>query len=90
MKMMEKRFKQFESAKAKEFYLKMHYPYEEVPKMTDRMVCLCCGYKFSVQDFRVEITSCDCCSEYLEVITCPKAPDCDGLVTDWIGIETLN
>lgn len=83
-------FKEFSSKKQKEFYLKMHYPFEEVPKMSDRMICLVCGQKFYVEDFRVEITECDCCGDYLEIITCAFAPDCEGLVTDWRGIETLN
>lgn len=83
-------FKEFSSASEKFFYLKVHYFKDPVPKMTDNMICLCCQKSFRVQDFKVEVTTCDCCGEYMELIRCPNAPDCEGDLTDWMGIEMLN
>ena len=83
-------FKEFVSDEEKEFYLKFHYLRNPLPDMLDIMICLYCNKKFTVKDFKVLVTKCDCCNEYLEIIVCPYAPDCEGDFTNWAGKEILN
>ena len=66
--------------KDKAGYLKEHYPFLGVPKLTDKKHCIHCGKDFIVGDYKVQIENNE------EYIVCPNAPDCDGDVTDWIGV----
>lgn len=67
--------------KDKEIYLKKHYPFTPVPKLTDKKHCIHCGQDFIVSDFKVIIENNN------EYIVCKNFPECDGTVIDWFNIE---
>lgn len=83
-------FKDFVTEKEKEFYLRSHHYLEPVPEMDDEVVCMVCKGIYEVREFKVLITTCDCCGDYVEFIVCKNAPNCDGLFLDWKGREILN
>ncbi len=66
--------------KDKAGYLAKNYPFENVPKMTDKKHCVHCANDFIVADYKVQITNGE------EYIVCPNAPSCDGTVIDWFDI----
>ena len=66
----------------KQKYLEENYPFEEIPKLTDKLECLHCDSIFTVGDFKVYKDETD-----FEFICCPNAPECDGTIIDWIPIE---
>lgn len=70
--------KLFKEIKDKESYLKKHYPFVGVPKLTDKKYCLHCDEYFIVSDYKVEIAN------DFEYIVCPNAPKCNGTVIDWL------
>jgi hypothetical protein len=66
----------------KQKYLNEHYPFDIVPKLTDKKTCMQCDLVFTVGDYKVfKDIACD------ESIYCPNAPDCYGTAIDWIDIE---
>jgi hypothetical protein len=68
----------FKEIKDKASYLEEHYPFLEVPKLTDKKHCIHCGKNFVVGDYKVEL------SRGEEFIVCPNAPECDGTLLDWV------
>lgn len=68
----------FKEIKDKEDYLKKHYIFGDVPKLTDKKRCIHCDKDFIVGDYKVEISNDE------EYIVCPNAPICDGTLLDWI------
>jgi hypothetical protein len=62
-------------------YLEENYPFEDVPELSEKRRCIHCDQVFTVKDFKVFR---DGLSEY---ICCPNAPECDGTVIDWFGVE---
>lgn len=71
----------FKEIKDKETYLKKHYIFKDVPKLTDQKKCIHCGENFIVGDYKVELVG------KIEYIVCPNAPDCDGTLIDWINVR---
>lgn len=69
------KFKEIEN---KEAYLKRRSPFMEIPKLTDKKICIRCKKKFVVGDYKVEI------KDRKEYIVCPNAPSCDGTIMDWV------
>ena len=66
----------------KQQYLEKNYLFEDIPKLTDKKRCIHCDTVFTVGDYKVfKDRSGD------EFICCPNAPDCDGTVIDWVGME---
>lgn len=68
--------------KDKQKYLEDNYPFEGIPKLTDKKECIHCGNIITVGDFKVFK---DRGGE--ELIYCPNAPSCDGTVIDWFDLE---
>jgi hypothetical protein len=66
----------------KEKYLRKNYPFDPVPKLTDKKHCIHCEKDIIVGDFKVFRDKAG--DEY---ICCPNAPECDGTVLDWFRIE---
>lgn len=63
-------------------YLKEHYPFQHIPDIESEMVCLDCDTVFKVRDYKVfKNVSGE------EFICCPKAPDCEGTVVDWMPLD---
>jgi len=65
--------------KYKQKYLIDNYPFEDVPKLTDKKRCIHCDSITSVGDyktFKYELLE-------EEFICCPSAPSCSGTVIDW-------
>ena len=67
--------------KNKHQYLEENYPFEEIPKLTDKKHCIHCDNDIIVGDFKVFLEDSE------EYICCPNAPECDGTIIDWIDIE---
>ena len=67
--------------KDKQKYLEENYPFEGVPKLTDKLHCIHCDNDIIVGDYKVFLENGE------EFICCPNAPDCDGTVIDWVDIE---
>ncbi|MFM2292014.1 MAG: hypothetical protein RIS29_1827 [Bacteroidota bacterium] len=63
-------------------YLEEHYPFGDVPQMTDKKICIHCGKVITVGDYKVYKGSND-----FEYICCPNAPECNGTVIDWIDMK---
>lgn len=63
----------------KQKYLDENYPFEDVPQLSDKRYCLHCGQTITVGDYKVFIDD-----DENELIFCPKAPECDGTVIDWM------
>jgi len=72
----------FKEVYLKSSYLKEHYPFNDVPKLTDKKHCIHCGENITVGDYKVAIENGE------EYIVCPNAPKCDGTVMDWIKLRT--
>ncbi|AYL96696.1 hypothetical protein [Mucilaginibacter celer] len=68
--------------KAKGTYLKEHYPFEDVPKLSDKKLCIHCDKVFTVKDFKVFKDETG-----FEYICCPNALECDGTVIDWFSVD---
>jgi len=66
--------------KNKQQYLEDNYPFEEIPKLTDKKHCIHCDNDIIVGDFKVFL------DEGEEYICCPNAPECDGTIIDWVDI----
>lgn len=66
----------------KERYLDENFPFDEVPKLTDKKRCIHCDTGFIVGDYKVFKDK----GGY-EFICCPNAPDCDGTVIDWFDLD---
>jgi len=65
----------------KQKYLEEHYPFAEIPKLTDKKECLHCGDTIAVGGFKVFKD--DFGDEW---IYCPNAPECDGTPLDWMPV----
>lgn len=77
--------------KDKQTYLNRHYPFENVPKLTDKKYCLHCEKDFEVKDYKVEKSFNFTTERMEEYIVCPNAPECDGTVIDWMpAMKTKN
>ncbi len=66
----------------KQKYLDDHYPFDNSPKLMEKMECVHCGKIIIVGDYKVfnhEIVG--------EIICCPNAPDCDGTIIDWVPLR---
>jgi hypothetical protein len=68
----------------KQKYLDDNYPFQGVPKLTDKMKCIHCERTFEVSEYRVVKSK--FMGQYNELICCPNKK-CDGTVMDWQGIE---
>lgn len=68
--------------KDKEKYLKENYPFEGIPKLTDKQRCIHCDRIIIVGDYKVYKDNTD-----FEFICCPNAPECNGTLIDWIPVE---
>jgi DNA-directed RNA polymerase subunit RPC12/RpoP len=68
----------FKEIKDKESYLRKNRVDLEMPKLTDKKLCIHCGKTFVVGDYKVEI------KDRKEYIVCPNAPSCDGKIIDWV------
>lgn len=66
----------------KQKYLDENFPFEEIPKLTDRFECIHCSSIITVGDYKVYKDETG-----FEFICCPNAPKCDGTVIDWIKSE---
>jgi len=63
----------------KQKYLEENYPFEGVPKLTDKMLCIHCDKIITVSDYKVFKGN-----DGFEYICCPNAPECSGTVIDWV------
>jgi hypothetical protein len=62
--------------------LKEIYPFNDVHNLTDKRRCIHCDTIFTIGNYKVfKDRSGD------EFICCPNAPDCDGTVIEWFGVE---
>jgi hypothetical protein len=68
--------------KDKQKYLEESFPFEEIPKLTDRFECIHCNSIITVGDYKVYKDETG-----FEFICCPNAPKCNGTVIDWIKPE---
>jgi len=68
--------------KNKQKYLEDNYPFEDIPKLTDKKQCIHCDSIITVGDFKVFKVR-----DGEELIYCPNAPSCDGTIIDWVDIE---
>ena len=66
------------SIEDKQKFLKEHYPFKNVPKITDIKNCMHCGENFIVRDYKVFKED----SGFLS-ICCPNVLECGGTVIDW-------
>lgn len=66
--------------KYKQKYLDDNYPFEDVPKLTDKKRCIHCDSIITVGNFKVFKEGGH------ELIYCPNAPECDGTVIDWFNV----
>jgi len=71
--------------KDKAKYLKEHYPFVGVPGLSEKRICIHCDQIFTVRDYKV-FRQVPGCKPEDELIFCPHAPDCDGMVIDWIPV----
>lgn len=69
----------------KQKYLEENYPFERMPKLTDKLECIHCNSIFTVGDYKVYKNETG-----FEFICCPNAPACNGTVIDWIAIEKIS
>ena len=65
----------------KQKFLNENYPFEGIPKLTDKKECMHCNSIFVVGDYKVyrDING-------FEFLCCPNAPECNGTVIDWIDL----
>ena len=66
----------------KQKYLNDNYPFEGIPHLSDKKLCIHCNQTITVGDFKVYRDT----TNDFEFICCPNAPDCDGTVIDWIDL----
>jgi hypothetical protein len=68
--------------KDKQKYLNDNFPFDLVPRLTDKKCCLMCDLTFTVGNYKVfkDVTG-------AESICCPNAPNCFGTAIDWIDLE---
>ena len=71
--------------KNKQQYLNDNYPFVDIPKLTDKKLCIHCDNIITVGDFKVFRNG-----NGTELIYCPKAPDCNGTLIDWIDLKRKN
>lgn len=67
----------------KQELLNEHYPYDDAPKLTDKVRCLHCGEVVALGDYKIFKDEGD---DFL-YIYCPNAPTCDGTVIDLVPID---
>lgn len=67
--------------KDKQKYLNDEYPFEDKPKLSDKVRCIHCGSIITVGDYKVFKIDWD------EYICCPNAPECNGTIIDWMPLE---
>lgn len=63
----------------KQNYLNENYPFEGVPGLEEKRMCIHCGEIITVGDYKVFKGK-----DGFEYICCPNAPECNGTVIDWI------
>jgi hypothetical protein len=68
--------------KDKQAYLTENYLFDEIPKLTDKKLCIHCNEEITVGDFKVYIDG-----QGNEYICCPNAPDCNGTIIDWFPVD---
>lgn len=66
----------------KQSYFNKNYPFEELPKLSDKKRCIHCDKIIKVGDYKVYKT------DGHELICCPNAPECDGTVIDWFPYDS--
>ncbi|MBN3584412.1 hypothetical protein JYB64_18610 [Algoriphagus aestuarii] len=68
--------------KDKQKYLAKNYPFGDIPKLSEKRLCIHCDSVFTVGDYKVfKVKSGE------EFICCPNAPECDGTVIDWFSTD---
>ena len=70
----------YKDIKNKQKYLKDKYPFKNVPKLTDKKLCVNCDKEIIVGDYKVEILN------NIEYILCPNSPNCDGTLIHWFDL----
>lgn len=68
----------------KQKYLDENYPFEDVPKLTDKKRCIHCDSIIQVGEYKVMKDKIG--NEY---IYCPNAPKCNGTVIDWFDLDQI-
>lgn len=68
-----------------EKFLEKHYPFKEIPKLTDKKLCIHCNKIITVGDFWIQFEYNEFTKKEEMYILCPNAPKCDGTVIDWIN-----
>jgi hypothetical protein len=63
----------------KQQYLKEHYPFADIPELTDSKLCIHCDKIIIVGNYKVFKDK-----KSFEYICCPNAPSCDGTLIDWM------
>ena len=66
----------------KQKYFDDHYPFLDVPKLTDKKECIHCNKVIIVGDYKVFKNQ-----SGFEFICCPNAPECDGTIIDWLPVD---
>jgi hypothetical protein len=65
----------------KQQYLNEHYPFADLPELTDRKLCIHCDHIIIVGDYKVFKEK-----SGFEYICCPNARSCNGTLIDWMEI----
>ena len=68
--------------KNKQKYFDDNYPFEDIPKLTDKKRCIHCDTIFTIGDYKVFKDK-----RGDEFICCPNAPNCNGTVIDWFSLD---
>ena len=68
--------------KNKQRFFRIHYPFENLPLLTEKKRCIHCGEVITVGDFKVFQDE-----NQFKFICCPNAPECDGTVIDWFDLD---
>lgn len=71
-------------------YLKKHYPFEDVPSLLDKKLCIHCDQIITVGDYKVQVEYNFFTGKEEEYIVCPNAPECSGTLIDWISVGSQN
>lgn len=66
----------------KQKYFDDHYPFLDVPMLTDKKKCIHCNKVIIVGDYKVFKNQ-----SGFEFISCPNAPECDGTIIDWLPVD---
>ena len=69
--------------KDKQKYFDDNYPFEDKPKLSDKVRCIHCGSIITVGDYKVFNIG------WEEYIYCPNAPECDGTIIDWVSPDAV-